>query len=182
MREVTRREEYRYAKVYFYSRAIFITLILVFIFILWGRSFYVSLLWLSLLAVLSIMAIFFFGLSPLLTSHWVTRSRLILRRGWFFKAIIPISNIASVTAYDSESKLGLNLSFYSRTLYITSSRHDLVEVRLKRPRRFAQMFGLVAIRIVINVDRREDFIKSIREKIALLTPVETYSSDAQLGD
>src|SRR6266516_5900881 len=41
----------------------------------------------------AILAVYFvlFAVSPLLTEHWVTRSRLILRQGWYFRTVIPFS-------------------------------------------------------------------------------------------
>src|SRR5207245_144894 len=41
-----------------------------------------------------------FTLSPLLTQHWITRSRLILRQGWYFRAVLPFSVIEELQAAD----------------------------------------------------------------------------------
>jgi len=41
-----------------------------------------------------------FAISPLLTQHWITRSRVILRQGWYFRAMIPFSSIDLLVAAD----------------------------------------------------------------------------------
>src|SRR5438093_10077169 len=41
-----------------------------------------------------------FTVSPLITQHWVTRSRLILRQDCYYRAVIPFSDFASVTSPD----------------------------------------------------------------------------------
>src|SRR5207245_5386958 len=39
-----------------------------------------------------------FAISPLLTQHWITRSRVILRQGWSFRAMLAFSGIAILVA------------------------------------------------------------------------------------
>ena len=89
-----------------------------------------------------------FVLSPLLTEHWVTRSRLILRQGWYFRAVVRFSEIEAVSsASDAERQrvpLGINRPFGQPMLFVTGGRTNLVACRLRKPRRFWQAFGLSA--------------------------------------
>src|SRR5205807_8955322 len=39
-----------------------------------------------------------FTVSPLMPQHFVTRSRIILPQGWYFRAAIPFSNLQSITS------------------------------------------------------------------------------------
>ena len=48
-------------------------------------------------------------LSPLLTQHWLTRSRLILRQGWYFRCVIPLADAESMGPYDWDPKFGLRI-------------------------------------------------------------------------
>jgi len=167
-----RREEFEYAKPYFYSRAMLAILLLSVVVILFANQKGEALPWFALLVVLLGGSLLVFGISPLLTNHWLTRSRIVLRRGYYFKAVIPLREVSDVRIYEGEAKLGLALSLSSSILFVTSSRHDLVEIRLRGARRFPQMLGLRAKRIVFNVDRPTEFLASANERLASLAPVE----------
>ncbi len=127
-----------------------------------------------------------FAVSPLWTEHWLTRSRLILRQGWYFRAILPLGEIASATAADESTPLrapiGIHRPLGQPTLYVTGSRTGLVILRLRTPRRFWSSFGLEAREIVIDVDNRDAFLKAFAERRALLAPVEADRADAHLRD
>ena len=173
MQETTKRLVFRYDKVYFYTRTVFYLILLLFALAVTLSSHDPGALLPWLVALFSILtaAILVLGVSPLLTSHWLTRTRLVLRRGLYFRAIIPLVEVASVGSYDAETRLGLSLSLNSRILFLTSSRHDLVEIRLKRPRRFSMVLGLKAKRIVFNVNNPEEFLAAMRERLSSLAPV-----------
>ena len=47
-----------------------------------------------------------FVLSPLLTEHWLTRSRLILRQGWYFRVVIPFTDIQEIGEADDAGRCG----------------------------------------------------------------------------
>src|SRR2546429_3499350 len=99
-----------------------------------------------------------FTLSPLLTQHWITRSRVILRQGWYFRAVLPFSGIEALQAADDagafRTPLGISRPFGQPVLFVTGGRTNLVRVRLQRPRRFWQAFGLSAAAIVFDVPDR----------------------------
>src|SRR2546428_7594760 len=85
-----------------------------------------------------------FTLSPLLTQHWITRSRVILRQGWYFRAVLPFSGIEALRAADDagafRTPLGISRPFGQPVLFVTGGRTNLVRVRLQRPRRVLQAY------------------------------------------
>ena len=132
------------------------------------------------------LATLLFAVSPLLTQHWLTRSRLILRQGWYFRIILPFSEIVSLNAADDtaplRAPLGIHRPLGQATLYVTGGRSGLVVVLLDRPRRFWSAFGLEAVQIVFDVDDREGILRAYAERRNLLPPVEPDRASAHLGD
>lgn len=137
-----------------------------------------TMLWLVALLALLTVFLLVYGISPMLTSHWVTRSRLIIRQGVYFKCVIPMRGILKVEPYDADMRIGLALSWRSSILFVTSSKYELIEVRLRRPRRFWQVLGFAAERIVFNVEKRDEMLSLLRERMASLSPVESDGPDA----
>ncbi len=137
----------------------------------------------AFLAVLGLATVLF-AISPLLTQHWLTRSRLILRQGWYFHVALPMSEITSFAAADEttplRAPLGIHRPLGQPTLYVTGGRTGLVLVRLKRPRRFWSSFGLEATEIVFDVADRPSFLRSLEERRSLLAPVQSDRPDADL--
>jgi len=136
----------------------------------------------------TVLAVYFilFAVSPLLTEHWITRSRLILRQGWYFRAVIPFSEIVSIQALDEygplQAPLGVHRPFGQPALFVTGGRTNLVSVRLTRPRRFWQSFGLGASEIVFDVLERTKFLEALDERRGLFAPVQADGADADLRD
>ncbi len=127
-----------------------------------------------------------FAVSPLMTQHWLTRSRLILRQGWYFRVTLPMAEIRSLLAADETAPLRVPLGIHrplgQPTLYVTGGRTGLVIVRLQRPRRFWSSFGLEATEIVFDVRDREGFLRAYEERRGLLPPVQANRTDADLRD
>lgn len=127
-----------------------------------------------------------FAASPLLTEHWITRSRLILRQGWYFRAVVRFSEIEAVSsASDVEHQrvpLGINRPFGQPVLFVTGGRTNLVTCRLREPRRFWQAFGLSAREIVFDVDDRTRFLAAFEKRQRLLPPVQPDRAHADLRD
>lgn len=127
-----------------------------------------------------------FAVSPLLTQHWLTRSRLILRQGWYFRIILPFSEIASLTAADDTTPfrvpLGIHRPLGQATLYVTGGNSGLVVARLEHPRRFWSSFGLEAVQIVFDVADREGMLNAYAERRNLLSPVQPDRARADLRD
>lgn len=178
MKTSERLAVFRYPKTRFISRSVVIAMITFFMIVIFRALSTELLLWFILLIILLSALFAVYGISPMFTSHWLTRSRLILRQGIYFKCVIPLKEIGKVEAYDGEMRIGLALSWRSSILFVTSSRFELVEVGLKRPRRFWQVLGFAAKRIVFNVEKRGELLSLIEERMALLTPIETNRPDA----
>src|SRR6266480_2009860 len=127
-----------------------------------------------------------FTVSPLITQHWVTRSRLILRQGWYFRAVIPFSDIESIASADDAGRtrvpLGIHRPLGQPALFVTGGRAGLVSVRLRRPRKFWQAFGLSATEIIFDVIDREGFLAAFNERRASFPPVQTDRAHAELRD
>lgn len=127
-----------------------------------------------------------FVVSPLLTTHWLTRSRLILRQGWYFRVTLPMSEIRSLVAADETSPLraplGIHRPLGQPTLYVTGGRTGLLIARLAEPRRFWSSFGLEATEIVFDVRDRDAFLRAYEERLGLLPPVQADRADADLRD
>jgi hypothetical protein len=144
--------------------------------------------WITIAVFGAVLAAYFllFTVSPLLTQHWVTRSRLILRQGWYFRAVIPFSDIESITGADDAARtrvpLGIHRPLGQPALFVTGGRTGLVSVRLRQPRRFWQAFGLSATEIIFDVIDREGFLAAFEERRASLSPVQTNRARAELRD
>lgn len=126
----------------------------------------------------------FFAISPVLTQHWLTRSRLILRQGWYFHVALPIADIVSLTAADETMPLRVPLGIHrplgQPTLYVTGGRTGLVVARLQRPRRFWSSFGLEASEIVFDVTDPIGLLRAYEERRTLLSPVQADRADSDL--
>lgn len=127
-----------------------------------------------------------FVISPLLTDHWLTRSRLILRQGWYFRAVIPFAQIETLTAADDAAQsrvpLGLHRPLGQPVLFITGGRTGLVSLRLREPQRFWQAFGLYARDLLFDVRDRDAFLAAFQERRTSLPPVQPDRPRAELRD
>ncbi len=169
---------FRYSKTRFISRSTVILLAMIFLIVFLRSMPSDALPW--LIALLALLAVFLFvyGITPMLTSHWVTRSRVILRQGLYFKCIIPMREILKAEPYDADMRIGLALSWRSSILFVTSSKYELIEIRLRRPRRFWQVLGFAAERIVFNVEKRDEMLSLLHERMTSLAPVKSYGPDS----
>ncbi len=144
--------------------------------------------WLTVAAIAAILVAYLilFTVSPLLTEHWLTRSRVILRQGWYFRAMIPFSEIESISAADDAGRtqvpLGIHRPLGQPALFVTGGRTNLVALRLRHPRRFWQAFGLFASEIIFDVGDRDGFLAAFEERRSSLPPVQADGPDADLRD
>ena len=138
----------------------------------------------ALLGVVLVLYFVLSAVSPLLTEHWITQSRIILHQGWYFRAIIPFSDIVGVSAADEIGRLrvplGIHRPFGQPVLFVTGGRTNLVSVRLREPRKFWQAFGLTAKEIVFDVEDRGRFLAALEERRHSFPPVEPDRPYAEL--
>ena len=123
-----------------------------------------------------------FGLSPLMTRHWLTQSRLILRQGWYFRAILPLRELRSIGPYEGAAKIGLRGDMSRRMLFVTGSTVGLVAAELEPPRRFWQVLFAPADRVVFDVHSRNRFLEAVAARRASFAPVDADRPDADLRD
>src|SRR2546427_4985423 len=90
--------------------------------------------------------------------------------------------LAADDAAPLRTPLGISRPFGQPVLFVTGGRTNLVRVRLQRPRRFWQAFGLSASEIVFDVTDREEFLAAFEERRRLLPPVQSDRPRADLGD
>jgi hypothetical protein len=174
-----KRLTFAYGHTIVFTRAAYFAILVVAVGILVAVSSSLPVVPVAALAGVLALAAFLYAVSPLLAEHWLTRSRLILRQGWYFRAIIPLSEIQDAGPAEVGSPaLGIHRPLGQPTLYVTGSRNGLVVVRLVSPRRFWQSFGLSASEIVFDVAEREVFLRALEERRSLLAPVEAESADA----
>lgn len=181
-----KRLAYSYGRALVLSRLALFALAFVFAGLLLAAALPVPVVPAALVLGLLALATVLFALSPLLTQHWLTRSRLILRQGWYFRIVLPFSDIVSLAAADDMAPirppLGIHRPLGQATLYVTGGRSGLVVVRLAHPRRFWSSFGLEATQIVFDLDDRAAFLRAFEERRSLLPPVEPDRAGADLGD
>ncbi len=166
--ELDARLEFRYGRSFFYLRAFLLLALFTAVLLFLALQTVTPPEWIALLAALLVVYLVFVGLSPLLTHHTLMRSRLILRQGWYFRAVLPFAEAETIGPFDAEPKWGLRLSLLRRTLYVVGSGTGLVAVRLREPRRFAQVLFLRADEIVFDVGDREAFLAAVQERRAAL--------------
>ncbi len=178
LKETGTQGAFGYAKAHFYTRAVLYGVLVAMSAALFRNPTEDMFPWYVSLVILLFALLLVFGISPLFTSHRLTRSRLMLRQGLFFRSVVPLMDIESAKVYDGEVRIGLALSLRSSILFVTSSKHNLVEIRLKRPKRFPQLLGFSANRIVLNVDKRDELLAALSERLTSLAPVKSDSPDA----
>ena len=105
----------------------------------------------ALVMLLLLSASLLLGVSPFLTDHELHGDRLVLRQGWYFKAIIPLDNIMDARLVDGgPRKIGISFRMNGPVLAVTTRKHPLIEMRLRRPQRFAGAWGKRADRVFFD--------------------------------
>lgn len=177
---MAKRLEFRYGRTYFLTRALVLVLLFAVLLALLAWTTPTSPFWLALLAAAAVVYLVVVGVSPLSTTHWLTRSRLILRQGWYFRAVLPLRDLASYRSYEGRGRYGLRAS--GGVLFVVGALEGLVAVELRRSRRFPHVLFASAREIVFDVEDREGFLRSLGERLASLPPVQADGADAHLRD
>ena len=162
---------FRYGRMFFYLRAFLFLIAFTALLLFIGVQTVTPQPWIVLLAAVLVVYVLIVGLSPLLTHHTLTQSRLILRQGWYFRAALPLGDAESIGPYDGEAKYGLRLALGRRTLFVVGSTANLVGFRLKEPRRFSQVLFLRATEVVFDVDDRDGFLAAVEERTTASEPL-----------
>lgn len=177
-----RKLVFPYGRTLLYSRSITFGVLLAFLVIVFSLVPPLPPAYLMGLAALLVASFLVFGVSPALTQHWMTRSRVILRQGWYLRVVVPFADLESLrVAEDSlgyRMPLGIHRPLGRPSLFVTGGRTGLLVARLRRARRFWQVLGLPAMEIVFDVEHPHEFLRAFEERRRLFTPVETDRSDA----
>jgi hypothetical protein len=176
------RREFSYGRGFFAQRFVLFAVLVAFVLVFLSFLTLTPTSWVAGIAVILIAYIVIWGLSPLLTSHILTRGLLTLRQGWYFRAFLPVRGIESAEAFDGDAPLGLRSSLARHRLFVTGSKVGLVLVRLKEPRRFWAVLGASADEIVFDVDSRDAFLEALRQREVSLAPVQPERADAHLRE
>ena len=177
-----RRVEFGYGHSVFFQRALLLLGIWIVATVLLASAAGFAVVWVVLASAAIGAYALVFGLSPLLTRHWLTRSRLILRQGWYFRAILPLRGLRSIAPYDGDARVGLRGDIARRTLFVTGSRVGLVAAEFRTPRRFWQVLFAIADRVVFDVDGRDRFLEEAVARNPSFAPVKADRPDAELRD
>ena len=164
IRAAVDRETFAYGRMFFYIRAVGFLAVFALALLFLSLQTVTPASWIGVVAALLVAYLLIVGLSPLLTKHQILRSRIVLRQGWYFRCIVPFGDIESAGPWDGEPKYGLRISLARRTLYVVGSAQNLVSVRLRRPRRFAQVLFLEAQEIVFDVEDRDRFLAAMEAR------------------
>ena len=104
---------------------------------------------------------------PLLTRHELHADRLVVRQGLNFTGTIPYQAIAAVHATE-RMPTQFPLRLYRHTLFAVLWPVNLVSIRLKQPQSF-RLLGVLPTwkvgEVVINVDRRAEFLADLRARV-----------------
>ena len=177
-----KRKEFPYGPSFFLQRLLLFAALAGVILGILGLQVGAPLEWMAGFSVLFAAYITVWGLSPLFTVHWLTTTRLIVRQGWYFRAVFPLRGIESVSKFEGHVPLGIRASISRQRLYVTGSQVGLVSVKLRVPRRFWAVLGMSADEIVFDVDSPDAFLEAFGARKDSLAPVEPERAGAYLRD
>jgi len=178
----SKRTEYAYGHGFFLQRLLLFTALAAGVTAVLAFQFSARAEWVAGFAVVFAVFIVVWGISPLLTTHWLTTTRLILRQGWYFRAVIPMREILELRKYDGDAPLGLRASLGRGRLYATGSKVGLLSVKIRTPRRFWAVLGAIADEIVFDVESPSAFLEAFGGRRSSLAPVQPERTDPYLRD
>ena len=119
------------------------------------------------LALVSLSAIILvMGVSPLMTAHEISESRLSLRQGWYFHIGIPLQYIGKAERIDNRNYgMGLSYTKKLRRLCVLTLDRNLVRIELNNDV-IVRMLGFRRIvgEIIVNVNEPDSFVKALNRK------------------
>jgi hypothetical protein len=173
------RQDFSYPKGFLFLRLVLMLMVLAFLVML-TLMFAIFGVWTAILLGVLLTYMLIVGISPFFTNHWVTLARLVLRQGLYFKTSIAYSNIESIEPTNEVAKYGVRASWLKNKVFVATSQHGLVLVKLRNPIRLMLVLGRSADELVISVDEPDSFVQAVRERMGLLPPVEPYRTYAKL--
>jgi hypothetical protein len=120
------------------------------------------------------------GNSPFLTKHSIEADQIVLRQGWHFKVRIPIDNVKTIASIDEAPKdRSLFIARSRGILNITSSKRDLISLKLRRPQRIASVFWRRADEIIFDAVDREGFRSAFEQALVATRASPNQSSSSR---
>jgi hypothetical protein len=182
MAAAPKRREFPFGRSFFVQRLLLFFAFAGLVLAVLGLQFSTPGSWIAAFAVLFAVYIVVWGISPLLTTHWITTTRLLLRQGWYFRAVIPMREIESVSKFQGNAPLGLRAPIGQRRLFATGSKVGLLALKLRNPRRFWAVLGAEVDEIVFDVESPDAFLEAFSGRQSSLAPVEPKRADPYLRD
>ncbi len=160
----------RYNKGAFLPPLILLLVGMVFLNLFFSLSFGFDALSALLAALASTVLVLTVGVSPFLTNHSLSEKELVLRQGWLFRSFIPKEEIKSISVMETgPRRTGVFFDFKGTSVYVTTQRHNLIRLTLKRPRRFNWALGKKTDQIVFDSLDQRVFFRAMESK-AEITP------------
>lgn len=159
----------RYRKATFFSTLVLLSIALSFLNVFFGMTFFKDPTILVVAILASVALLIIVGVSPFLTHHTLSDVDIQLRQGWYFRAIIPLSNIERVQIVErGPMRTGVFFEVVGRSLYVTTQRTDLILLSLRQPQRFGFAWGKRAVRVYFDTLDKNVVLRRLAEKA--LTP------------
>ena len=106
------------------------------------------------------------GVSPLLTTHELHQSELVLRQGWYFRLAIPLKHIGLAEKTENRS-YGMGVIYTKKLRRLCILTHDRKMVRIKLDdAMIIRVLGFrrVVQEVIVNVNEQDAFVKALGKK------------------
>jgi len=161
---------FRYPKTKFIMTAsLFVVVLFVLAVVIATLPMRPSLFYISLIFGLYCFTLVLYGFSPLITSHTIEGNDLILRQGWYFRFVIPIENIGSIGPYEGlvyKKKVDIDVIDGINTLFVTSTKSDLINLSLNAPMKVGWFFGKRVLSVVVDLEAPEVLVDELSKRIS----------------
>jgi hypothetical protein len=122
--------------------------------------------WLAFFGIVFFIATVLTTLTPMATGHEAGDGAIVLRQGLLFRESIPYGDIQSVQRLETRLwAWGLFPAGAWNRIVLASGSRNLVEIKLKEKRRFGMLLWRSSKEIIIDLDRPDDFVKMVTEKL-----------------
>jgi hypothetical protein len=159
----------RYRKTTFFSTLVLLCIALTFLNIFFSLTFFKDPAILIIAILVSAAMLIVVGVSPFLTHHTISSTDIELRQGWYFRAIIPLSNIEFIQIVErGPMRTGVFFEVVGKALYVTTQRNDLILLSLRQPQRFGFAWGKKAGRVYFDTLDKHVLLRRLADKA--LTP------------
>ncbi|MCG7844904.1 MAG: hypothetical protein MIO90_05685 [Methanomassiliicoccales archaeon] len=117
------------------------------------------LLFIAVIGVVLAITILVVGVSPLLTPHEILDGKMHIRQGWHSHMNVPLDQVQRVQRLERiEATEGVLLDAFNRTLVLTGSKVNGVQIDLKNEVRVPSAFWKRVKVVIFDVDDPERFI------------------------